>query len=75
MSADVRNLMRDRTLEFFAIQLIDQSARDADYGMLRIAASREGIRSRVLHQADTRHVDVGRERHLVHHVQHRLLLH
>ena len=71
----MRKLVRDRTLEFFAIQLIDQATRDADYGMLGVAAGREGVGSRVLHQAHARHGHMGRERHLLDHVQHRLLFH
>ncbi len=75
VSADMRQLVGDRTLEFFAIKLIDQAARDADHGMFGIAAGREGVRSRVLHQAHARHGHMGRERHLLDHVQHRLLFH
>ena len=40
---DVRELMADDALELLAVELLEQSRRDRDPGVLRVTAGREGV--------------------------------
>src|SRR3990172_634517 len=59
---DVRQLVADDALELLAVELLEQSGRDRDRGVLRVTSGREGVRGGVVDEVDVRHGDVGRDR-------------
>ena len=71
---DVRHLVPDHALQLLAVHLIDQSLRDANHRMRRVAAGRERVGRRVVDQIHLGHRHPRRRRHLVDHVEQNLML-
>ncbi len=61
---DMRELVRDHAGKLLAAELLHQARGDGDRGVLRIAAGRERIGLRLVHQEHARHRQRGALREL-----------
>ena len=67
---DVPDLVRDDSLQLVAIENLEQTDRDGHGRLVGIAADREGIGRRIIHDEHARHLgQLGRDRHLFHDVE------